>query len=236
MRLETLDDALCRVEAGSKPLSARAQLLRSALDGHERAHKRYMDAPRAEAREAYLMNAASLFDARAEFLRLQEELQAAHDLERTLRYIRCDWKVAMPGCGTFVASFFVRSYRIEGGKPAAYDPFWIESCVLRGEEYDGLMARHATWASGGELRPGGSGPSNPLLPVRVPFGPAEEAARAPCGTCGVSGHVIGYKEFVHWTEDDDVQYRQSLKLLCLACPRIALLAERSDPKPVRLNP
>jgi hypothetical protein len=236
MRLETLDDALSRADAIRKPIRADVEHFRSASRQCASFHDRCLQSPRDEERDAFLQNAARLFDTRAAHVIREAELRAADDLERTFRYIRSEWKVAMPGCGVFAASFFVRSYRIEDGKPVAYDPFWIESCVLRAEDHESLIALHATWASGGKLRPDGSGPSDPLFPVRAPFGPVEDAARAPCAACGKSGYVIGHKEFVHWTEDSDVTYRQSLKLLCLECPCIVTLAERSDERPIKLHP
>ncbi|MEK7546451.1 MAG: hypothetical protein AAB554_05290 [Patescibacteria group bacterium] len=236
MRLETLDDALLRARAAHEPLRSREWELKDEHDRCAKLHQEFFDAGRADGREAFLENAGRLFDAQAAAAALAPIIAASKDLQHALQYARHAWKVAMPGHGQSAARFFVRSFRIEDGKPVAYDPFWIETCVEIGVDDLSKLALHAVWASGGDLRPGGSGPSDPILPVRRPFGPASEAARRRCSVCGDDGYVIGFKELCHWTEDDDWPYLQSLSTLCLTCPRLELIAERSDLPPAKLHP
>ena len=235
MNLETLTEASGRAEAARKPLVA--ALLRNRKES-ERLAKRQEElaqSARCDDRPEYLRNAESFYAARGQVVALEPRIRAAQELEYALKYLPYDWHAATPGRGQFHACFFVRSYRVEDGKPAFFDPFWIETCARRdGPEDDKCLALHATWASGGELRPGGTGPSDPLIRVRKPFGPEAEAARAPCA-CGASGYVVGFMELGHWSEEP-LPYRQSLSVLCPACPNLMPLAERVDDALIRLYP
>lgn len=237
MDIETLTEALGRAEAARKPL---AESLQSRRGDSERLAKRQQELEKAahcSDRSEYLRNAEALHTALTAVALLKPRVQAALDLEHALKYLPYDWHAAMPGRGLFVVRFFVRSYRVEDGKPAAFDPFWIETCAKRDGDGDAdLLALHAAWASGGALRPGGKGPSDPLVPVRKPFGAETEAARKQCGRCNEMGYVIGFKEMTHWTEDDDWPYLQSLSVLCLRCPELTTFAERRDLPPPKLYP
>jgi len=236
MDIETLTEALGRAEAARRPLAEHLRARQEESAGTAKRQEELEKAPRSSDRTEYLRNAEYLHTALTAVALLKPRVQAAQDLEHALKYLPYDWHAAMPGRGLFVVRFFVRSFRIDDGKPAAFDPFWIETCVKRDGAGDGdLLALHAAWASGGALRPGGKGPSDPLLPVRKPFGAESEAAREPCD-CGASGYVIGFKEMTHWTEDDDWPYLQSLSVLCLACPRLTTFAERRDLPPPKLYP
>lgn len=236
MDLETLTEALGRAETARAPLAAALHRNRAEAERLAKRQEELAKAARCDDRAEYLRNAECLYAARGQVVALEPRLKAAQELEHALKYLPYDWHAAMPGRGLFQARFFVRSYRIEDGKPAAFDPFWIEACTRRdGKEDARCLALHATWTSGGDLRPGGAGPSEPLIGVRRPFGPEADAARVRCGDCGASGYVLGFMELGHWSEDP-LPYRQSLGVLCLACPVLKTLAERTDDSPVRLYP
>lgn len=238
MRLEDLNEALRRSNPERARLTAELRDLRGKFDLLTARQEALLAKARPEDRAEYLANAAARYDVQASLTTALETSAASiSDLEHALRNLPRDWHAAMPGRGLFSAVFFVRSFRIEDGKPAAYDPFWIETCIKReGAEDEKLLALHAAWASGGALRPNGSDPSDPVFAVRRPFGPERDAARAPCGGCGGMRCVIGYKELAHWTEDDDWPYLQSLSVLCHVCPRLTPLAARRDLPPPRLHP
>ena len=227
MRLEDLKSALEPAREAVRASQKLCTALRDEIEAIRRRRSELEKEPQRASAAEYLESAGRLYGKLIE----QRELLARHKpleaLERALRGLPHDWIAAMPGCGLFCVHFFVRNFRIEEGKPAAVEPFWIESCAERpAEKLELLLGLHARWLSG-TLRPDGPGPADPLMPLRHPFGPVEEAAVSRCA-CGADGYVIGYTELGHWTEDDDWPYRQSLDLLCLACAKLTPLAERSD--------
>ncbi len=149
------------------------------------------------------------------------------DLWLMLNYLPYAWQTSMPGCGGGGRYFFVRSYRIENGKPVAYDPFWIETCLKDREKLAELQARTCIRESNGFRW------ADPQMPLARPFGPAHEAERMPCA-CRSSGYVVGD---VPLTPDHQTKmYRQSLYTLCVVCPKLTLLAERFDAKYIKLHP
>lgn len=239
MRNEDLEHAWRRAHADALPLRDRHKTLREVIERFKRRQTELEAKGRPDEADEYAANAKRLYGCLMEQGSLAPRLKAADELERALRGLPSSWIVGMPGRGTGGAHFFVRSYRIEDGKPAAYDPFWIETCVRASDgDLEAGMALHAHWLAG-TLRTVKGGPADPCIGVVEPFGPAEAAARIPCGECGASAYVVGWKELTHWgaeSDDDDWPWRQSLHALCLACPRLALLAERADAKPPKLHP
>ena len=238
MRNEDLEHAWRRAHAAALPLRDRQKTLRDVIERFKRRQTELEAEGRPDEADEYAANAKRLYGCLMEQGSLAPRLKAADELERALKGLPSSWIVGMPGVGTGGAHFFVRSYRIEDGKPAAYDPFWIETCIKEPhEDLERLMELHARWLAG-TLRTAKGGPSDPLIGVAKPFGREDEAARVPCAACGASAYVVGWKELTHWgaeSEDDDWPWRQSLYVLCLTCPRLTLLAERADAKPPKLH-
>ncbi|WKZ28640.1 MAG: hypothetical protein QY323_03815 [Patescibacteria group bacterium] len=155
-------------------------------------------------------------------------IDAESELGQFLRYLPRGWPASMPGYGTGQIHFFVRSHRIENGRPVAYDPFWIETCVIddRGK-MDEMKRRTTDKVNGMRWSP-------PLMPLARPFGPAGEAERAPCA-CGRAAYVVGSREFPGLGRSSSHAFRQALYALCLVCPKLTLLAERADTALVKLH-
>ena len=236
---ETLAIAFKKAEAAERDLSSRMRSLAARVTILQQAHADDLATPRAESREAYLEAAGRLYDHRLEVEALKPDLARAELLTRALKCLPWDWRTAMPGVGTGGSHFFVRSYRIEDGKPAAYDPFWIDACAVRdGKDDADVLVRFLRWQAGARSAGGKTTWGKPSIDVPVPFGDASEAKRLPCGSCGQDGYVIGYKELVFWGEDEyhEHRYRQWLGVLCTDCPRLALIAERHDNPAPRLHP
>ncbi|MFA5854203.1 MAG: hypothetical protein WC866_03885 [Patescibacteria group bacterium] len=150
------------------------------------------------------------------------------ELGRFLWFLPLGWVASMAGVGTGLVHFFVRSHRIKNGKPVAYDPFWIETCIAdeRNERVD-LMSRTTEKVGTFRWEP-------PLLPLARPFGSADEAERTPC-SCGRAAYVVGSREFPGLGRSAHHAFRQALCALCLACPKLTLLAERADTGLVKLH-
>jgi hypothetical protein len=172
-----------------------------------------------------------LFETKQAIGRLKPEAENDQRLVSAIAAVRHDWKFAMPGHGGFGAWFLVRSFRLEDGKPVAYDPFWAEELVEEGPDGAELRGRKAA-------DPGKDGYARPAFALARPFGKLAEAATAECGACGQPAAVVGFKDLAHWCDDPDGDwpYRQELHAFCFACPRLTLLAERQDDKPARLHP
>ena len=150
------------------------------------------------------------------------------ELDSCLTYLPFGWKSAVAGIGMGLVHFFVRSHHIAAGKLVAYDPFWIESCVAdERNERSELMAR--TTELVGTFRW-----ELPLMPMARPFGSADEAERVPC-SCGRAAYVVGTREFPGLGRRSNHAFRQALYALCLACPKLTLLAERADTALVKLH-
>lgn len=150
------------------------------------------------------------------------------ELDSCLTYLPFGWKSAMAGVGMGLVHFFARSYRVESGKPAAYDPFWIETCLRDDRnEMTELKSRTTAKVDGFSWEP-------PLMALSKPFGAADEAARVPC-VCGRSAYVVGSREFPSLGRSAHHAFRQALYALCLACPKLTLLAERADTALVKLH-
>lgn len=156
-------------------------------------------------------------------------IDSGSELGSFLRHLPLDWTAAMAGKATGLVRFFVRSHRIENGRPVAYDPFWIEACIVdHRNEMDELKKRDTRLVNG--FRWGA-----PLMPLATPFGSADEAERAPCA-CGRAAYVVGSREFPGLGRSSNHAFRQALYALCLACPKLTLLAERADTALVKLHP
>lgn len=185
-----------------------------------------------EGNREYMVNAARLYGLKSDFDDLEPIVRDLEKLVVVLSHLRLDWTLAMPGVGTGGAWFFVRNYRLEDGKPAAYDPFWVEDIV---EDQRGERAELAARSPRGPEQDGWE-PAHFAVPR--PFGSFEEAATEPCPVCQASAFVIGHKELTHWDEDsvDKRPYVQSLDLLCLACERLTPMARREDARPLKLHP
>lgn len=232
MRYEDLQEAEERADALLQPLRERHNALLAEITGLKAEREALEASPSQDGAERYTAVARSLWAVMTEAAPVQRRLRELIALLTPLRGLSYDWRIAMPGHGPPAGRFFVRSFRIEEGKPVAWEPFWIEDCVRRDGPADAaLLDRHATWASGGSLHSGNVEWLPPSVPTKRPFGTANEAARQPC-RCGAQGYVIGSVNFMHWGEDDDSGFPQDLHLLCLACPTLTLLAERRDPSPV----
>ncbi len=154
---------------------------------------------------------------------------AGSELDYFLTYLPLSWKSAMAGVGMGLVQFFVRSYRIKNGEPVVYDPFWIETCLRDdGNEMAALKSRTTAKVNGCSWAP-------PLMTLAKPFGAVDEAERTVC-VCGRTAYVVGSREFPGLGRSAHHAFRQALYALCLACPKLTLLAERADTGLVKLHP
>ena len=165
---------------------------------------------------------------------LSQESSKARLLADALRDLTRTWHMAIPGRGIgSVAWFFVRSHSVQDGKPAAYDPFWVEELIADEHgNFPSWREWHAAWASGD----GGRRAIAPYIDVPRPFGQESEAERMACAECGASGYVIGCKDVIVISGKEEFWPKQ---LLCVLCPSLAhlqVLARRRDKHVVRLHP
>lgn len=180
----------------------------------------------------FMKTCEGIYRANAAANRLQRTLKNLMMLRSAAHGLMYGWNAAFPGEGIGGTCWFlVRRFSLdEQGRPASYDPFWIEDCVHDPAALDAV--RRKKW-------PKGVAPAQPYFKLSRPFGTIEEADRRKCPFCGKLRFVIGCKELTYWAhafgDDDRRPFVQELHVLCLDCPRLLLIARREDPAPVKLH-
>lgn len=238
MQREDLENAARRALEIAKPMRAEQRQLDGEAKHHKRLQTELEEVADGTAFHEYETNARKLFGVLIRLRLLVPGLEAAQRLEDFLRYIGTSWRICAPGYGTGSVYFFVRSYRIDDGKLIAYDPFWPREVITGYDTKEGLeyMALYMLWSIGLPARLHGGGTlCPPQIATAKPFGPETEAARIDCPACKCLAYVVGHKELPAPFSEND-RYTQGVYALCLECPRLTLIAERSDSELVKLHP